>query len=408
MPEISTTRTRPISETQFYYFVLFIMAHSCLANVLEQYLALYLHDLGFAGVQIGVYFAITVIAPLIFSLPMGITTDRIQISSICMISFVFMALHKVGFLLSHSFWLLCGFALFGSFGGRFFGVAKYAMFFKITDRENSRKVGVFQLGRTIAVGLGTLLGGVLIFNASYRFVFTMIIVCYLGFILLAYFLPRTETASITIKEYTRAVLTPRVLLISGVFFLSSLHWGAEAVAYSLFLRQHLGLHTGQIGLYTGVGYACVGIGAYLAMLLFEHQRVRHLQYLLYAGLLLAGIGHILMCIPSVPWSFAFRLVHEIGDGFITFAFFQGVSKIFHLDKIGGGSAFISVWMMLGTIVGSIIFGQVGASFGYHWPLILSGIILAAIPVLLHTINDRLMNDQADMLVHRGEIEREAA
>lgn len=391
MSEISPTQTEHrISEKQFYYFVIFIMAHSCLANVLEQYLALYLNDIGFVGLQIGIYFAITVIAPLLFSLPMGITTDRIQISTICMVSFVFMALHKIGFLLSQSFWILCGFALFGSFGGRFFGVAKYAMFFKITDRENSRKVGVFQFWRTCAVGLGTLLGGVLIFQVSYAFVFTLIIVCYIGFILLAYFLPRTETASITIEEYKRAVLTPKVLLISGIFFLSSLHWGAESVAYSLFLRHNLGLHTGQIGLYTGVGYACVGVGAYLAMLLLETQRVRHLQSLLYAGLLLAGIGHILMCVPSVPWSFAFRVVHEFGDGFVTFAFFHGVSKIFHLDKIGGCSAFISVWMMLGTIVGSVMFGYVGASFGYHWPLMLSGMVLTLIPVLLHVINDRLM------------------
>jgi hypothetical protein len=48
--------------------------------------------------------------------------------------------------------------------------------------------------------------------------------------------------------------------------------------------------------------------------------------------------------------------------------------------------FISMRMMLETIVGSIIFGPFGESFGYHWPLLLSGMMLMLIPFLLNALN----------------------
>jgi len=58
-----------------------------------------------------------------------------------------------------------------------------------------------------------------------------------------------------------------------------------------------------------------------------------------------------------------------------------IARLFHVDRIGGNSSLISLTTTLGTLVGSLIFGPLGASLGYATPLIVSGIIsLALLPV----------------------------
>ena len=133
------------------------------------------------------------------------------------------------------------------------------------------------------------------------------------------------------------------------------------------------------------------MGAYLGVILLQKKIIKKIQTLLIIGFSLAGVFHVLMCVNNVYLSFVFRMIHEIGDGFVFLAFFFGIAKIFHVNTIGGCAAFISLWMGIGSFSSSIIFGYIGDRFGNQWPLIISGIILALIPGLIH-LRRRLVLD----------------
>jgi MFS family permease len=165
--------------------------------------------------------------------------------------------------------------------------------------------------------------------------------------------------------------------------LSSLHWGAENVCFPKFLKHNLHLSFQGIGLYTGIGYIFVGLGAYLGVVLVQKKIIKDLKILLMTGFLMAGAFHVLMCVNNVYWSFFFRMWHEIGDGFVFLAFYYGIPRIFHIRTIGGCAAFISLWMGVGSFLSAIVFGYIGDKYGNQWPLIISGIILMTIPFLIY-------------------------
>ncbi len=99
------------------------------------------------------------------------------------------------------------------------------------------------------------------------------------------------------------------------------------------------------------------------------------------GLATSGIGHIYMTYPVVAWSFMWRLVHGFGDGLILLITYTTIARLFHVDRIGGNAGLISFATTLGVLAGSLIYGPVGASYGYQVPFIISGITsLALIPL----------------------------
>jgi len=366
----------------FHYFLLITAFHGILGRLVGYFLPVYFRDLGFSGVQTGLYFSVSTIATLLLSLPMGISTDRKSIAGIFMFASFLGAVSYLGLIFTRSFAVFCGFALIGSIGGRFYGTANNSMFFKISRHEDGHDTGVYQLISFVSTGLGMLTGSLIIAAASFRHMFIAACLGNVVLIGLSYFLPRTETVVIRLHEYRKEVLTPRVLFITFVFMLSSVHWGAESISYGRFLMENLGLTVRQTGLYTSVGFVVVGLGAYLGVVLLRYRILRDLQAVLMLGFLLAGVFHVLMCVRN-PWlSFSLRMVHELGDGLVFLAYYNGIAKIFHVNKIGGCAAFMSLCTGIASMASAVLFGWVGDRWGHQWPLIISGIVMALLPVLL--------------------------
>jgi MFS family permease len=313
---------------------------------------------------------------------MGISTDRLSIRHIMAVSFLLVALSRFGLIISTSFPVICGFAFFGSFGVRFYMTATNSLFFKVTGPDNLRKAGQFQALRMVAMGGGLIIGSLVIGFYSFRHAFIVTVAANLALAIMALLLPRTGQVSLKLEEYREAIFTPQVLFIALVFTLSSLHWGAEMVAYTPFLREVLQLSMTHTGLYTGIGFFFVGAGAYLGVILIEKKWVTSLQTVLVLGFLLSGIFHILMVIPNPWWSFAFRMLHEVGDGLVFVVFYHGIARIFKLDRIGGCAAFMSLCMGLGSVGSSVLFGHISDLYGYQWPLIISGVVMVLVPILL--------------------------
>jgi len=60
-----------------------------------------------------------------------------------------------------------------------------------------------------------------------------------------------------------------------------------------------------------------------------------------------------------------------------------------VDRIGGNSSLISLVTTLGVFAGSLIFGPLGAAYGYAWPLVISGgISLALLPLAYAGLKER--------------------
>lgn len=366
----------------FHIFLVMVGMQGLLGRLIGYFVPLYFKEIGISGVQTGLYFSVSSVALIVLSLPMGITTDQKSISRILMLSFALVGFGYVGFLFFESFAAFCAFAFVGGFGKRFYTTASNTLFYKLTGTDNSRQAGLFQLFQFLFTGTGMILGGLIIARFSYRGVFLVACVGNLVLAGLAHFLPRTETVSIKLAEYRKSVFTPRVLFFAVVFSLSSLHWGAEMVSYSPFLKDVLDLSIVETGLFVGSGFFFVGIGAYLGHVMLERGWVKDLQTILKIGFVLAGVFHVLMTVPVIRVSYSMRLFHEIGDGLVFFVFYHGITKVFKIDRIGGCAAFISLAMGLSSMGGSVLFGYIRDQFGAQWPLILSGLVMTSIPMLL--------------------------
>jgi len=385
-PDAAVSLRRP-----FYYFLVITAFHGILGRLVGYFLPVYFKELGFSGVQTGLYFSVSTMATLLLSLPMGVSTDRKSIAHIFMLSTFLAALSYLGLIFTRSFAVFCIFAFIGSVGGRFYGTASSSLFFKISSKRDGHDAGLFQLVSFATTGIGMLLGSMIIASLSFRHMFIAACLGNIVLVGLSWFLPRTETVAIKLSEYRREVFAPRILFITAVFTLSSLHWGAEMVSYGPFLTETLGLTVRQTGLYTATGFIMVGVGAYLGVLLLRWRILRNLQQVLMVGFLLAGVFHVLMCVRN-PWlSYGLRLFHEIGDVLVFLAYYHGIAKAFHVDRVGGCSAFMSLCQGLGGMGSAVLFGYVGDHFGYHWPLISSGVVMALLPLMMlasrHRIED---------------------
>jgi len=371
------------NNNSFSYFLFIVALQGFLGRIMGYFLPLYFEELGYSGAQYGLYFTIASLSTIILSLPMGISTDKKPIAYILMFSFLLSSLSRVGFIISKSFLVFSLFSFIGSFGVRFVNVAKESMFFKISEKTSPIHAGQYQLVNFVFMGAGMIMGSLIIAKYSFWHAFVVGAAGSLLLAFLSYFVPRTETMAIKLEDYKIALFTPKVFFLIFIFVLSSLHWGAENVCFPKFLKHNLHLSTQGIGLYTGIGFIFVGLGAYLGVLLVQKKIIKNLQMLLIIGFWVAGLFHILMCVNNVYLSFFFRLCHEIGDGFVFLAFYYGIPKIFHIRTIGGCAAFISVWMWTGAFLSAIAFGYIGDTYGNQWPLIISGAILFMIPFLIY-------------------------
>jgi MFS family permease len=369
-------------QQRFRTFLAFVALNGLVTNLTALFLPLYFQDLGLSGFQSGVYFALTAAAAVLLSLPAGISSDRMSIVGILVVSLVLAAANRLGFLFTRSFGWFCLFALLGSFAVRFYGTASQALFFKSAGGENQRQAGFFMLATYAGNGVGTILGGWLVQRWSFYTGFAAGVVGNLALVGMVGLLPRNETVTIELEEYRKAVLQRNVIVLSAIFFLSSLHWGAESTSYIPFLKQAFGLSVWESSLYAGTGLLSVGLGTWLGAVLLRRGVVKDLQSLLTYGCLLAGVFHILMCVPNLWASLAFRYVHEMGDGFVFLAYYQGIARVFKVEKIGGCAAFVSLWTAIGSLVGALIFGWMGGRYGYQWPLMVSGLVLALVPQVL--------------------------
>lgn len=358
----------------------FIGAYSVISSAIYFFLPLYLKDsLNFSGAQIGLLYAVLSLNAILVSFPLGVTADRYPARILTRLGLVATAF---------CLWVLPGVSRFWPFLLVFWGFGLSLQLFRqsldiLLFKENPpdlfRVFGHYNAWRMGGMMWGALVGGMLFYSLDFPLTLKLLAVGVLGLLLPTTRLPRSPGMRTPLLQYGRDFFTRPVLFFAAWLFLFTLHWGAEVTSLGLFLQNNLNLSPRGIGLYMAGEFAVVGLTAY-AYGRFWAGRLNPLAFLSLA-LLLSGAGHILMTSPPLSWSFLWRAIHGCGDGLILMETYTTIARLFHVDRVGGNSSLISLITTLGTFAGSLMFGPLGAHYGYAWPLIISGAIsLALLPV----------------------------
>ena len=358
----------------------FIAAYSVISSSLYFFLPLYLQgSLSFTGGQIGLLYAVLSLNAILVSFPVGVTADRYPARILTRLGLLGTAVCLWGLSEVRQFWPFL--LVFWGFGLslQLFRQSLDILLFKDHRGDTPRLLGHYNSWRMGGMMWGILLGGILIYYLDFPLTLKILAVGVIILFLPTTRLPLSPGVRTSLWQYGRDFLTRPVLFFAAWLFLFTLHWGAEATSLALFLQNNLSLSPRSIGFYLAGEFAVVGLTAY-AYGRFWAGRVKPLQFLTVA-LITSGLGHILMTYPSLPWSFGWRIIHGFGDGLILMETYTTIARLFHVDRIGGNSSLISLITTLGTFAGSLIFGPLGAHYGYAWPLIISGAIsLALLPV----------------------------
>jgi MFS family permease len=359
-----------------FYISVYSAVISCIYFLLPLYLK---GSLNFSGGQIGLLYAVLSLNAILVSFPVGVIGDRYPARILTRVGLTATAASLWGLAHIKSFWPFL--AVFLGFGLsiQLFRLSLDTLLFKETRVDAPRRFGQYNAMRMGGMLVGVLLGGV----AYYWLDFTLTLELFsLGALLLippTVRLPLTRGVRTGLFEYGRDFLAAPVLFFVSWLFLFTLHWGAEVTSLSLFLKHNLGLSPLGVGSYMAGEFGVVGLTAYLYGR-FWAGRLKPLTFLSLA-LIFSGTGHICMTYPNLAWSFAWRAVHGFGDGLILMETYTTITRLFHVDRIGGNASLISLTTTMGVFAGSLIFGPVGATYGYQVPLIVSGAIsLALLPL----------------------------
>lgn len=346
---------------------------AALATGIYFFLPLYLKGtLHFSGAQIGLLYGVLAVNALVVSFPLGVAGDRYPARNLIRVSLLIAGLAMWGLGQATAFipYLLIFWA---------FGLASYVfrqsldiLLFKVSGPDPARSFGRYNTWRMGGMFLGTLGGGGLLTVLDFP---QALAVLALGAGLLVpptFWLPATAVHHAPLRQYRRDFLHRPVLFFAAWLFLFTLHWGAENTSYGLFLTNNLGLTPGEMGLYMSVEFAVLAVTATLHGRYWT-GRVKPMV-LLGIALCTSGLGHIFMTLPPVLFSLFWRAVHGFGDGLILMESYTTVARLFQVERVGGNSSLISLVTTLGAFAGALIFGPLGAAWGYQWPLIISGLI----------------------------------
>jgi len=332
--------------------------------------------IGFNGWQIGFITAFYAIAPLLFSFPAGWINDRLSITKMIRGALFLVSLSLLLISQINNFLAMAAVFLVLGISNNALDVSTNSLFYKDERQmDQNKKYGSLSFWLALGVASGTFLGGFLTHFADFKVMFY----AYAGVMFLVLILSGdigTEQLSrVTLKEYRLELINRRTVFFMVMIFVLTLHWGAENTVYSPFLKNYFQLNNLQVSLYISLPLFMLAFSALLIGFLKYNARLNKRLFLF--SLTISGLGHILMVNHSLPLSFIFRIVHEIGDGFLGALIVLYISRLFQKRSIGGSSGILLAVMTTGHMVGSLVFSPLGYRVGLQYPFIISGILLLA-------------------------------
>jgi len=360
---------------------LIVFFKSLLWAVTFFFLPLMLAGMGMNGAEIGILFSIMTAMTILVTFPTGMLNDRLSIRSLIITGMLLTSAYFALLSSLSGFWLMVPVFIIGGLGSTLMDTSTVNMVFKkLVDARKGRSFGLYQLAGSCGAGLGVAVGGFMLAGTPFGIVLMATSALFFLLFLASFRLSETDKASFPLLMYKQLLMRKKVLLLLIPLIMFSMHWGAESTSYSLFLKDYLGLGTIASGLYMGL--PMIVLGAFACLSGISIDRRKNGKAVFYAGLMLCGLGHLLMAVPSLYASFFFRIIHEIGDAAVVVSYSVAFSTMFPKETVAGNSGMMKVVMIIGSIAGSLVFGPLGYAYGYQWPFIASGIIALASGVML--------------------------
>jgi MFS family permease len=335
---------------------------------------LYLLSIGISGWKIGFVTACYAAAPLLFSFPVGWINDHLSIRSVIRLSLLTLTISffLIGF--TQNFLLLGFLFLVVGLANNALDVSTNSYFYKDqSNMDQNKKYAQVAFWLAFGIAAGTFSGGFLIHFTSFRVMFGVYALFLVIIqIITASFGPESFTR-IALKEYRMNLLNRKTLRFAFMIFILTLHWGAEGTVYSPFLKEYFGLNNLQLSLYISLPLIMLALASLSVGFIRFRPNVNRRWFLI--SLIISGLGHILMVNPNVFLSFTFRILHEIGDGFLGALTVLYVSRLFEKRSIGGSSGLLLTLMTMGNMTGALVFSKIGFTFGLHYPFLISGGLL---------------------------------
>jgi len=337
--------------------------------------------LGFSGAQIGVLYALFSVTTILAVVPVGLRNDRSSPRRLIALSLALTVLAALGMAVSRRFSAYLAVFLLYGLGLSALRISTDALLFKSGGTEGAGfRWGTFNGFRMLGMTLGTFCAGVLLTRWSFPAALSLLGGVAAACLLIPPFLSPVKVGFPRLQEYAADLRSPGVLGFLAWLFLFSLHWGAELTCYGLFLSETMALDLTAMGGYMGVEFLVVAGACFWAGP--RCDRGMDPRILAIWGMLLSGVGQLFMCSQAFGVSLFWRGVHGLGDGLIVIVMYLGVARLFHPDRVGGLNSGVNLVMMMGAFAGSLVFGPLGAAFGYDLPLRVTGALVAALALPL--------------------------
>ncbi len=331
-------------------------------------------ELGFGGLAIGVIVALLASAPIVFSFPIGWLNDRLSMKKVIGAGLLGMAASIAAAAVVRSVVPMAAAFLLLGVSNNAVNVSVNSLYYKDagepdTNRKYGRFVGWLSLGPPAGLVLGSLVVrtiGLQAFLGVLAAITALAALAVRG-------LGAEKFAAVAIREYQLGFFNRQTLLFSAFLVLLALHWGTEQTVYGPFLRDRFGLGDSGVALYMAGAYLALALGAFLVGRLSDDPARDRRLFLL--GMILSGTGLVLMTVRSLPLSFAFRFLHEGGDGLMGAFAVLTISRLFEKKTIGGSAGIMTALQTSGHMAGALVFPWLGFRAGLHVPMIVAGAIL---------------------------------
>ena len=345
------------------------------------FLPLHLRSIGLSPEKSGIVMGIYSIAALIFMIPLGVLSDRLNAKTMLIIGTGLVLLHICGLYYVSEFIPLLGVTFVGGVGWSLFQTVLYALFLKVIPEEGKGlNIALYQAGLFVGFGVGPLLGGVLIQDSGYGLVLKVSAVVAIFLALCFSALPSAKLSVFKWLDYYKDIVRKPPLLFLVLYFVYGLHFGVEQSGFSV-LMDDLSFSSRQIGVvYMAIGIWMGVLAPFAGRWIDVSQRIAPF---LIGGILLSSVFHILTAyVTGFSQMVIVRLLHTLGDTYVILSFGLLTALLFPEERMGGNSAVVYTVRTLGTFSGNILTGFTAARIGISGSFVFSGVFIMLASLML--------------------------
>jgi MFS family permease len=343
------------------------------------YLPVYLRTINISNVEIGVLIGVFSFVTPVLAFFFGFLSDRLSSRRLIQLGTGLVTLSLCGFYFAGSFLFLFPIFIIAGAGTTVFLISLDSLYLKhFKGGKNGMKLAILMFSGHLGFSLGPLTGGLIIDLLGEKGVFLAGIVIMLLLLIITTKIGDVPLVKFTLAQYKEDIKKKEVLFLILIALIVGFHFGAERTSLALFMDR-IALSAWEIATVFGIAGLWLGIFSLICGYAFGTRK--RILALLPLGLAITGIFQALTPLADSYFTMIIvRVLHVSGDAFLILSSAVVISTVFLRDRMGGGLGLMMTIRAGGTFLGALISGYLNAIYGYHIPLIVSGILLIALSI----------------------------